>query len=644
MQATHHYASIHAAAIEEAASWPAYPAPAVTWPPVKPEHPVDADIEAWTDFASAEVAAAAAAPPPAPAWAAAHTREVLDDLQVPLDDVAIFTNPFADPDEDVPVAVGSTVLIDGLKAKPELNRTVGFVQEDRGERWAVSCAGAIKTGLMLPSEPRKPKVLALKPVNLTPVKPSFAAASSAGRGGGGVTQPGGSPRAVHANSGMTLSWLANMALGASNRNAVSAKLTALLALPDAEQQVEKGAALLEAWMTGADYDELMDLISKEVAHLAAAAKMQYASATPSIRSKLESLRNTMTTFKGNQVDYYNPENSFLSKVFQKKLGIPITLAVVAIAVGRELGIALQPINFPRHFLLKCKLENETELIMDAFKGEILTREENAQIHGYSHDKYYVATSSVEVLLRMCRNLLAMEQGLPVSGRVSAADLMIAIDPTANDVESCLRIRLTRAVLLVNNVYKPEAAGLEFGWVLRNVPRSTVDAIFPQMDSAMATCQMKHFKDCHAKHTRYVDTMRRSEHPWHTDPDAPFVGCICRHRKYGYTCLVAGWDPTCMMTEEWQEQMSVAKLKRGANQPFHDALCSDGSSRYAAFDSLEIIRGDALNPFLPSLLAKIHASQVARYFTHYDPSRQAFAMNGAMQQRYPDDTMASTSAE
>lgn len=56
-------------------------------------------------------------------------------------------------------------------------------------------------------------------------------------------------------------------------------------------------------------------------------------------------------FRGNAEDYYNPDNSYLHLVIERRLGIPITLATVAVEVGRRLDIGLVPIGFPGHLLL-----------------------------------------------------------------------------------------------------------------------------------------------------------------------------------------------------------------------------------------------------------------------------------------------------
>lgn len=57
-------------------------------------------------------------------------------------------------------------------------------------------------------------------------------------------------------------------------------------------------------------------------------------------------------FRGNAGEYYDPRNSFLDRVLDRRLGIPITLSVLAIEVGRRLDIALVPVGMPGHFLVR----------------------------------------------------------------------------------------------------------------------------------------------------------------------------------------------------------------------------------------------------------------------------------------------------
>jgi regulator of sirC expression with transglutaminase-like and TPR domain len=57
-------------------------------------------------------------------------------------------------------------------------------------------------------------------------------------------------------------------------------------------------------------------------------------------------------FRGDEDDYYDPRNSFLDDVITRRRGIPITLSIVTIEVGRRIGVALDPIGMPGHFLVR----------------------------------------------------------------------------------------------------------------------------------------------------------------------------------------------------------------------------------------------------------------------------------------------------
>ena len=57
-------------------------------------------------------------------------------------------------------------------------------------------------------------------------------------------------------------------------------------------------------------------------------------------------------FQSNARDYYDPQNSYLNRVMDRKLGIPITLSIVYMEVARRLGLVLEGIAFPGHFVLR----------------------------------------------------------------------------------------------------------------------------------------------------------------------------------------------------------------------------------------------------------------------------------------------------
>jgi regulator of sirC expression with transglutaminase-like and TPR domain len=72
-------------------------------------------------------------------------------------------------------------------------------------------------------------------------------------------------------------------------------------------------------------------------------------------------------FGGNHDDYYDPRNSFLNEVLDRKLGIPITLAIVYIEVGRRAGLSTYGIGFPGHFLAGL-LSEKGRIVIDPFNG------------------------------------------------------------------------------------------------------------------------------------------------------------------------------------------------------------------------------------------------------------------------------------
>lgn len=119
-------------------------------------------------------------------------------------------------------------------------------------------------------------------------------------------------------------------------------------------------------------------------------------------------------FSGNSADYYDPRNSFLNDVIERKLGIPITLSVLYIEVGRRIGLALHGVSFPSHFLVKCVVR-EGAIVLDPYaKGvslgvEDLARRLKTWRNGLEPDadlvKNMLATAgSREILARILRNL------------------------------------------------------------------------------------------------------------------------------------------------------------------------------------------------------------------------------------------------
>ena len=72
-------------------------------------------------------------------------------------------------------------------------------------------------------------------------------------------------------------------------------------------------------------------------------------------------------FAGNQNDYYDPRNSYLNDVLDRKLGIPISLGIVQMELARRMGVPLEGVSFPGHFLVRLPVDGGL-LVMDPFNG------------------------------------------------------------------------------------------------------------------------------------------------------------------------------------------------------------------------------------------------------------------------------------
>ena len=81
-------------------------------------------------------------------------------------------------------------------------------------------------------------------------------------------------------------------------------------------------------------------------------------------------------FRGNEEDYYSPDNSFLNKVLEARSGLPITLSIIYVAVAQRLGLPVCGVGLPLHFIARCDsadARHKGGILIDPFHGgEILT--------------------------------------------------------------------------------------------------------------------------------------------------------------------------------------------------------------------------------------------------------------------------------
>jgi len=113
-------------------------------------------------------------------------------------------------------------------------------------------------------------------------------------------------------------------------------------------------------------------------------------------------------FSGDQQNYYDPENSYLNRVIDRRTGNPINLCLVYLLLSRRLKLPVAGIGLPGHFI--CRYQSSSvEMYIDAFSGgKLLTKADCVQylLQGnYSlREDYLTPVTSRKLLLRICGNL------------------------------------------------------------------------------------------------------------------------------------------------------------------------------------------------------------------------------------------------
>lgn len=134
-------------------------------------------------------------------------------------------------------------------------------------------------------------------------------------------------------------------------------------------------------------------------------------------------------FAPNTEDYYDPRNSFLNEVLERRTGIPITLCVIYMELGRKIGLPLQGVSFPGHFLVKCAVPDGA-VVLDPYSGGIslglpdlqkrLRDVRGGEVSRAIVAELLVSASNKQIIVRLLRNLKAiylrkhnLDQALPI---------------------------------------------------------------------------------------------------------------------------------------------------------------------------------------------------------------------------------------
>ncbi|MBD1912463.1 MULTISPECIES: transglutaminase-like domain-containing protein [unclassified Leptolyngbya] len=143
-------------------------------------------------------------------------------------------------------------------------------------------------------------------------------------------------------------------------------------------------------------------------------------------------------FVGNTKDYYDPRNSYLNQVIERRTGIPITLSLVYLEVSQRIGFPMVGVGMPGHFLIRPTV-NEMEVFVDPFHhGEVLfpedCRDRLSQIYGRPVElraEFLQAVSPHQFLIRMLTNLkmIYLKQG-DLDRTLASVERILLIAPDA----------------------------------------------------------------------------------------------------------------------------------------------------------------------------------------------------------------------
>jgi len=157
-------------------------------------------------------------------------------------------------------------------------------------------------------------------------------------------------------------------------------------------------------------------------------------------------------FKGNRSDYFDPRNSFLSDVLDRRVGIPISLSLVLIEVGRRLDLPMEGIGLPGHFITGVRLD-DAPILLDPFHGgAILTPEACRELVSKALGKRvrlteasFAPVGNRQFLARMLANLKGIYwRAEQWEKAVQVSDRLIVLDPKAGTERRDRGVALAKA--------------------------------------------------------------------------------------------------------------------------------------------------------------------------------------------------------
>ena len=215
------------------------------------------------------------------------------------------------------------------------------------------------------------------------------------------------------------------------------RLADIAALPDAEIDLAAASLLIAAeeypQLPLAPYLRRLDLLADRVGD-----RLAGETAPTIVLQELCRVLFHDEAFRGNADAYYDPRNSFLNDVLDRRLGIPITLGIVVLEVGWRVGLPLSGINFPGHFLVRYDGE-VARLLVDPFDDGRVRWEDEGQalldrVYGgmvRMREEFLRPATRTDILARVLTNLKGIYLNARDDARALAAvDRILLFRPAA----------------------------------------------------------------------------------------------------------------------------------------------------------------------------------------------------------------------
>jgi regulator of sirC expression with transglutaminase-like and TPR domain len=229
-----------------------------------------------------------------------------------------------------------------------------------------------------------------------------------------------------------------------------ARLEALVSVPDDEVDLAAAALVIAEdeypQLRPEPYLQRLDLLAERVRD-----RLSDESAPPVLLQEVSRVLFTEERFRGNTEAYYDPRNSFLNDVLDRRIGIPLTLSIVYLEIGWRLGLPLRGINFPGHFLVDFEGE-ALRLLIDPFQmGRVFFEDEAQslldQVYGGAvalQPEHLHTAGRKDMLIRMLANL----KGIYINARddaraLAAMERILIIRPHADAERRDLGMALAR---------------------------------------------------------------------------------------------------------------------------------------------------------------------------------------------------------